>query len=178
MSVFTRKMTYFKVVHAHQNRMNFRSRHQCLFLCYCWRPRFCSLATWWIHADSHTRLIQGALEIRHTAYITWWVNGSLIVGRASCKRVCRQEEISCPKNFMCTCLMAYFIHLSPLSENAFAFRKLLPVHRGTVSLSQQKRHRKVSAGDAKHSALPYGTPEARWTLSCTHTHTYTRQPIQ
>lgn len=89
----SRKMTFFKVAAAHQNRMNLRSPHQLLFVCYCRQPCPYRVAAGWRHTDRHMKL---PLEIQSAAYITWWVNRSVRVGQDWCKRVCWQAEISCP----------------------------------------------------------------------------------
>lgn len=91
------KMTCFKVAAAHQNRMNLRSPHQLLFVCYCRQPCPCKVAAGWRRPDRHTELARcRPLDTQSGAYITRWVNGSVRVGRDWCKRVCGQAAISCP----------------------------------------------------------------------------------
>lgn len=81
---------------THQNRMDFRSRHQLLFVCYCRQLSSCRLT------DRCTELRHGRLDMQLASYITWWVNGSVEVGQGWCKRVCRQAAISCPKFYTLT----------------------------------------------------------------------------
>lgn len=92
------KMTCFKAAAAHQNRMNLRSPHQLLFVCYCRQPCPCKVAAGWRRPDRHGELARcRPLDTQSGAYITRWVNGSVRVGPDWCKRVCRQAAISCPQ---------------------------------------------------------------------------------
>lgn len=73
--------------------------------------------------------------------------------------------------------MAYFVRLRPPSENAFA-RHFLPAEAQCL-YRHEKRRCKASVGDVKRSALPYGTPEASWTLELhIHAHTHAHKHTQ